>query len=371
MMPPADPCPDAPLVVPLGERAYPIAFAGPGLDLGAFVADLAGPGRVRTLIVADPNVRPIARDVGAALRAVGIGVSPIEVPAGEASKSAQQAARLWDALVEVGADRRSLVVAVGGGVVGDLAGFAAATYARGVRLFMVPTTLLAQVDSSVGGKVGINHPRAKNIIGAFHQPIGVWIDPAHLRTLPEREYRSGLAEVVKYGVILDPDFLAWLEDAAADINARDEPTLARLIRRCCELKAGVVAADEREESGLRAILNFGHTIGHAIESALGYERGMLHGEAVAIGMVREARLATRLGWAGAEIEARIAELLRRFGLPTAMPELPETDLLAAMSRDKKNLGGAIGFVLPRAIGRIESTREAPPADIRVVLEPGD
>ena len=198
--------------------------------------------------------------------------------------------------MKIKADRHTLIVGLGGGVIGDLAGFVAATFARGLPLIMVPTTLLAQVDSSVGGKVGINHPDAKNIIGAFHQPAGVWIDTNSLSTLPTRELRCGLAEVVKYGVILDAEFFATLEQIAEDILRREHGALERIILRSCQMKAEVVAQDEREETGLRAMLNFGHTIGHAIEATAGYDGPYKHGEAVAVGMVAECRLAERLGW---------------------------------------------------------------------------
>ncbi len=361
------------LVVRVGSTAYPIVMAGEGEDVGVFAREvLGGGGRHRALMVSDTNLRRIARGVRERLEAAGFDCLDGEVPAGEASKSLEQAWRLWDLLVEARADRRTLVVGVGGGVVGDLAGFVAATYARGVPLLMVPTSLLAQVDSSVGGKVAINHPGAKNIIGAFHQPVGVWIDARYLTSLPDREYRSGLAEVVKYGVILDPDFLAWQEREAGAILGREEAIIARLVRRCCELKAEVVAADEREETGLRAILNFGHTIGHAVESVLGYKYGMLHGEAVSIGMVRECRLAERLGWIEPELTGRITSLLGRLGLPTALPELPERALLDAMGRDKKNVGGSIRFVLPKGgAGRMESSGEVSIDMVRSVLVPGE
>jgi 3-dehydroquinate synthase len=359
------------LIVELETRRYPIGFASEENTLSPFLLEVLPGGPRSALVVRDMNVRSIASEVRAELTAAGHRPIDVEVPAGEASKSVEEAIRLWDELVAASADRRTAVVAVGGGVVGDLAGFVAATYARGVPLLMVPTTLLAMVDSSVGGKVGINRPKVKNIVGAFHQPCGVWIDAAYLRGLPDREFRSGLAEVVKYGVILDAQFLAWLEANAEGVLSRDREHLGRVIRRCCELKAGVVAADEREETGLRAVLNFGHTIGHAIEAVAGYERGMLHGEAVSIGMVRECRLAERLGWIDAGFAARLERLLRRFGLPTAMPELPADALRAAMGRDKKNVGGSVRFVLPRAAGRMEATGDVPADLVAAALAPGD
>jgi len=253
-------------------------------------------------------------------------------------------------------------------VIGDLAGFLAATYARGLPLLMVPTTLLAQVDSSVGGKVGINHPEVKNVIGAFHQPVGVWIDTESLRTLPTRELRCGLAEVVKYGVILDSELFATLERIADDLVSRDDRALQDVVAESCRKKASVVAQDERDESGLRAILNFGHTIGHAIESVAGYGGLYQHGEAVAVGMVAESRLAERLGWIGADVTERVVRLLERLGLPTSAPGLDPDRLLDAIARDKKNRRGKVRFVLPRSIGIVELTDEATLEDIRSVLD---
>ncbi len=223
---------------------------------------------------------------------------------------------LYDQLAHMDADRATLVVAVGGGVVGDLAGFVAATYARGLPLLMVPTTLLAMVDSSVGGKVGINHPQGKNLIGAFHQPVGVWIDIAALATLPDRAFRSGLAEIVKYGVSLDAALFSYLEEHADAIIRREPATIRHIVVRSCELKAAIVEQDEREESGLRAILNYGHTFAHAFESASGYS-GWLHGEAVAAGMACAARLAENRGLIPPELTQRQRDLLIRFGLPIA------------------------------------------------------
>ncbi len=220
------------------------------------------------------------------------------------------------------------------------------------------------MDSSVGGKVGVNHPRAKNIIGAFHQPAGVWIDTATLNTLPARELRCGLAEVVKYGVILDADFFDELETRAQALLDRRGEALRTIVAHCCRLKADVVAQDEREETGLRAVLNFGHTVGHAIEAVAGYAGAFQHGEAVAAGMVAECRLAERLGWIGPEVTERLIRLLERFGLPTAISGLDPDRLLEAMSRDKKNQRGQIRFVLPRAIGQVELTDAASPTTFR-------
>jgi 3-dehydroquinate synthase len=266
------------------------------------------------------------------------------------------------------ADRRTLVVAVGGGVVGDLAGFVAATYARGIFLLMVPTTLLAMVDSSVGGKVGVNHPRAKNMIGAFHQPVGVFIDVATLRTLPEREYRSGLAEVVKYGVILDADFFAFLEKACGDILARRPEVIERMVLRSCQLKAQIVEQDEREETDIRAKLNYGHTFAHAFETAGGYAH-WLHGEAVAAGMFSASRLAQARGLIDHDVTERQMRLLRTFSLPLA-PEKnwPVDDLLATMRKDKKALAGRMRFILPTRLGEVALFDDVPENVVRSVLE---
>jgi len=367
---------DADLVrVDLGPRSYPIRVGGADpAGFGPFARaalDASWPGRGcrQALIVTDENLAPWAPRLVGALQRVGIVAEVAVIPPGEVSKRLDRAAALYDPLIGMKADRHACVVALGGGVVGDLAGFVAATYARGLPLLMVPTSLLAQVDSSVGGKVGVNHPRAKNIIGAFHQPAGVWIDTESLATLPPRELRCGLAEVVKYGVILDGDFFTFLEDSAAAILALEPAAIRRVIVRSCELKADVVARDEREETGLRAVLNFGHTIGHAIEAVAGYAGAFQHGEAVAAGMVAECRLAERLGWIGPDATARLVALLERFGLPVAAPGLDPDALIDAMGRDKKNRGGRIRFVLPRAIGRVELTDEADEGDIRSVAGP--
>lgn len=361
--------------VALGPRSYEVRVVSgrPG-EFGAFAraaleASWSGRSCRSALIVTDEHLADLGlvdpyRD---ALAAVGIAPVVAVVPPGEASKSIAGAAGLYDELVTMRADRHTAVVAVGGGVVGDLAGFAAATYARGIPLLMVPTTLLAQVDSSVGGKVGVNHPGAKNVIGAFHQPSGVWVDTETLRTLPDRELRCGLAEVVKYGVILDSEFFDELEVQVEAILARDPKALRSIVARSCRLKAMVVERDEREETGLRAVLNFGHTIGHAVEAVAGYDGPYQHGEAVALGMVAEARLAGRLGWIGLEVVERIERLLVRLGLPTAAPGLDADRLIDAMTRDKKNRGGRIRFVLPRAIGRVELTDGPDDAEVRAVL----
>jgi 3-dehydroquinate synthase len=274
---------------------------------------------------------------------------------------------LYDRLVEEQADRRTLVVAVGGGVIGDLVGFVAATYNRGLPLLMVPTTLLAMVDSSVGGKVGVNHPRGKNLIGAFHQPVGVWVDTAVLDTLPDREYRSGLAEVVKYGVIQDADLFAWLEGHVDAVLRREPEAVRHVVARSCRLKADVVERDEREETGLRAVLNYGHTFAHAFETVGGYG-AWLHGEAVAAGMVCASLLAERRGLIGRETTERQRRLLQAFGLPTAPRRWATEELLAVMRTDKKAVGGRLRFVLPRRLGEVALFDDVPEDDVRQVLE---
>jgi 3-dehydroquinate synthase len=366
---------DEEILVPvnLGPRSYQVrVVSGRREGFGPFVRaalDATWGGRTcrRGLLVTDEHVAPIGDAYLAALEAGGIRTSLSVVPPGEGSKSLHRAADLFDELVQLRADRHTLVVALGGGVVGDLAGFVAATYARGLPLLMVPTTLLAQVDSSVGGKVGVNLPRCKNIIGAFHQPIGVWIDTDSLDSLPPREIRCGLAEVVKHGVILDAAFFRDLEEHAEAILSRQPDAIRRIVAHSCRLKAGVVTLDEREETGLRAVLNFGHTIGHAIEAVAGYGGDFQHGEAVAVGMVAEARLAERIGWLAAGVAPRLVALLERFGLPTSAPGLDPDALLEAMSRDKKNQKGKTRFVLPRGIGRVELTDAPSEADVKAVL----
>lgn len=359
--------------VELGPRSYDVRVVSEHADgFGPFAraaleATWGGRSCRRALVVTDTNVAPLVPPYAAAFGALGIATTVAEIPPGEASKSLDRAVDLYDDLVKIRADRHTAIVALGGGVVGDLAGFVAATYARGLPLLMIPTTLLAQVDSSVGGKVGVNHPRAKNIIGAFHQPVGVWIDTETLRGLPDREYRCGLAEVVKYGMILDAEFFGFLEAAADAILAREPEPLRHVVARSCQLKADVVSKDEREETGLRAVLNFGHTIGHAVECVSGYNGRCLHGEAVAVGMVAESRLAERLGWIDAGTTARLQALLERFGLPVSPTGCEPDALLDAMTRDKKNQKGKIRFVLPRQIGRVELTDAPAEADIRGVV----
>jgi len=337
--------------VDLGSRSYDIEI-GSGLlsSLGVFVASRNTVHHA--VIIADANVASFASRVEQSLLAVSARTTLLSVPPGEESKSIAVAERLWNELLEAQTDRKSLVIAVGGGVIGDLAGFVAATFARGLPFFQVPTTLLAHVDSSVGGKVAVNLPAAKNMVGVFWQPSGVLIDVDTLRTLPEREYRAGLAEVVKYGVILDEHFFGTLERHWEALLNRDPATLVDVIAHCCRLKAQVVSQDERETTGLRAVLNYGHTFGHAVESVAGYGE-FLHGEAVAIGMTCAARLARILGRIDEATVHRQQQLLERLALPTALPAFKHQELIAAMRHDKKVEFGKLRFVLPSRIGHVE------------------
>ncbi len=367
--------PDKRLTVELGLRSYDIEVVTRGAGaFGPYVRralarSWTGSSCRSALIVTDRNLAELSipAPFQAAIETVGIAVETAVVPPGESAKSLAQAERLYDALATRGADRHTLIIALGGGVVGDLAGFVAATFTRGLPLIMVPTTLLAQVDSSLGGKVGVNHPRAKNLIGAFYQPVGVWIDTQMLETLPDRDFRCGLAEVVKYGVISSDSFFSFLEQNANAILARESNAIEQIILQSCRIKSVVVARDEREEGEDRAMLNFGHTIAHAIEAVAGYDGPFRHGEAVAIGMVAESRLAQRLGWITDLVVDRQARLLERFGLPIKAPGLDLVKLKHAMSRDKKNRLGKIRFVLPRGIGKVELTDLAGEDDVQAVL----
>ncbi len=352
--------------VALGERSYDIEIGTGNLpETGAFAT--ARRKLSHAVVVTDENVEmPHAKEVVASLSGAGARVDLLIVEAGESSKSVEVVASLWEKLLDLGADRKSVVFAVGGGVIGDLAGFAAAGFARGIPLMQVPTTLLAQVDSSVGGKVGVNLPGAKNMVGAFWQPAGVLIDTAVLATLPEREYRAGLAEVVKYGVILDADFFAWLEGHVAEIAERQDASLRQIVARCCQLKADVVSQDEREETGLRAVLNYGHTFCHAFETLTGYEQ-LLHGEAVSIGMMCAARLAERLGRIDGSLAKRQHALLTALGLPVEAPPLKPEDVIAVMARDKKTSHGRLRFVLPTRLGHVELVGEVPTDQVRGAL----
>lgn len=369
-------CPQPTTVhVSLGDRSYEIVILHGALTQiadrirhwGARYGGWPARGR-KAVIVTDDNVLPHAEAVQHSLASDDWTTELIAIEPGEQSKRMEVVAAMYDRLVGLQADRRTLVVAVGGGVVGDAAGFLAATYARGLPFVQAPTTLLADVDSSVGGKVGVNHPRAKNLIGAFHQPIGVFIDTDVLLTLPDREYRSGLAEVVKYGVILDAAFFEYLEAHVRELNDRDPAVLIPTIARCCRLKADVVEQDEFERTGLRAVLNYGHTFAHAYEALSGYGE-LLHGEAVAIGMVDASRLAERRGLITHGMGDRQAALLQALGLPTTRPEgaWSADEILERMRLDKKTLGGRLRFILPTSLGHVSLFDDVPEADVRAVL----
>ncbi|HVC11795.1 MAG TPA: 3-dehydroquinate synthase [Burkholderiales bacterium] len=334
--------------VALGERSYPIHIGAGLIGQASLYAPHLRAGKVA--VVTNEVVAPLYLGaVRGALAAAGARSMEIVVPDGEAAKSWETLDRVFDALLAARCGRDSVLVALGGGVVGDLAGFAAAVYQRGVPFIQVPTTLLALVDSSVGGKTAINHARGKNMIGAFHQPLAVIADVATLESLPERELRAGLAEVIKHGFVLDARFVDWLEANMEALLARERAALAHAVRRSCELKADVVAADERE-AGLRALLNFGHTFAHAIETGLGYGT-WLHGEAVAAGMVMAADLSARAGLLAGGDAQRVSALIARAGLPVRGPQLSPERYLELMAIDKKAARGRTRFVLLEAIGR--------------------
>ena len=333
------------LHIDLGERSYPI-LVGPGLLDDAAVLDQTVAAR-DVFVVTNTTVAPLY--LARLQRALGgRRVASAVLPDGEQHKTLATLALVFDGLVEHRMNRDACVVALGGGVVGDMAGFAAACYQRGVDYVQLPTTLLAQVDSSVGGKTGVNHPGGKNLIGAFHQPRAVVADTDTLATLPPRELRAGLAEVIKYGLVADAGFLDWIEVNLEALLRLDGTALAQAIRRSCEIKAGVVAEDEREH-GRRALLNLGHTFGHAIETAAGYGE-WLHGEAVGTGMLMAADLSRRLGWLDATDVERVRALLRRAGLPAVAPRIGAARALALMGMDKKVLAGRIRLVLMRRLG---------------------
>jgi 3-dehydroquinate synthase len=349
--------------IALGDRSYEILI-GAGLLSGA-AAWQGLPRAADAVIVTNPTVATLyAGALRAALAPHYRRILVIELPDGEAHKDWSSLDLIFDRLLADGCDRKTVLFALGGGVVGDVTGFAAACYMRGVPFVQVPTTLLAQVDSSVGGKTAINHPRGKNMIGAFYQPQRVVCDLDTLRTLPPRELRAGLAEVIKYGPIADAAFLDWVEAHLSDLLRGDATALAHAVRRSCEIKAAVVGRDERE-SGLRAMLNFGHTFGHAIEAGLGYGQ-WLHGEAVACGMVMASDLSARLGLVPGSFTARLRSLLAAADLPVTAPDLGADRWLALMRGDKKAEAGELRFVLIESIGRAV-VRGAPDALVRETL----
>ncbi len=350
--------------VELGERAYDIRIGARLDQFGAALEELNA-GR-RIAVITDTHVGPLH---GSALinsiQVSGRQCFQVEMPAGEMHKNSQTVSTLYDRLFECELDRSSWIVALGGGVVGDVAGFVAATYMRGIPFIQVPTTIVAQVDASIGGKTGYDHPRGKNLIGAFHQPRLVYIDPSLLRTLDRREYIAGLAEVVKHGVIADEELFTYLERHSRDILSMETNALTYAIARSCEYKAYVVAKDERE-SGLRAKLNYGHTVGHALEAITGYT-ALLHGEAVAAGMAVEAQVAVEMGLCQEEVTKRQADLLNELSLPVCPPRVNVRETVERMRLDKKTRDGQINPVLPTRIGNADQIRNVSPELIEKVL----
>lgn len=342
--------PQKTIQVELGARSYTIVMRRNLLrDLGEELTRLGCVGKVG--VVTDRNLaKHYLKPVSRVLKAAGYTVVPIVLPPGERTKTLRSIGTVMDALVNARFERSSTLLALGGGVIGDLTGFAAAIYQRGIPFVQVPTSLVAQVDSSVGGKTGVDHPKGKNLIGAFNQPRAVLIDPAMLGTLPSREWIAGLAEVIKYGVIADEAFFDYLERNIGLILKLDEESVVRIVERSCQIKAQVVSEDERE-SDRRRILNFGHTIGHALESLGGY-RGLIHGEAVAIGMVYEADLARHLGLCGEEVVSRLRALVEAAGLSTGLPPVTFRALWNAMQQDKKVSAGTVYCVVPERIGSV-------------------
>ena len=348
--------------VALGARSYDILI-GCGLD-DAFIAFVRQARySPRGMIVTDTNIGPrYALHVAKLVERAGVAVDVITVPAGETSKSLVQADHIFTRAIELGLDRRSPIFALGGGVVGDLTGFAAATYMRGVPFIQIPTSLLAQVDSSVGGKVAVNHALGKNLIGAFYQPDAVFIDLDFLKTLPRREIAAGLGEIIKYGIIYDAAFFAWLEQHHREVIALAPDAAAHMIARSCAIKADVVRQDEREE-GLRRILNFGHTIGHAVERETAYVR-YRHGEAVAIGMAGAAAISERMGLLADEERQRMETLMRDMGLPLCAEGVMADAIYKDLFHDKKAVGGRIHWVLAERIGAVIVRDDVPENIVR-------
>jgi 3-dehydroquinate synthase len=353
------------ITVRLGSRSYSIVVGAGVLAAVGEQLRALGVGS-RAALVSDAAVMRLhGEPVAESLRAAGFTLGRIVVPEGERAKSIEVAQRCWDQLLAAGLDRTSTVLALGGGAVGDLAGFVAATYMRGLNFVQLPTTILAQVDASIGGKTAIDHPRAKNLVGAFHQPRLVLVDPGVVVTLPDREFRSGLAEVAKHGIVADAAYFAEVERSVGALRARDLPTLERIIGGSCRIKASVVERDE-QEAELRAMLNYGHTVGHALEAVTDYG-GFAHGEAVSIGIAAAARLAHRLGLASLDTALRQERLLEALGLPVRLPDIDHAALLAAIARDKKARDGRVPFVLAPRIGEFRLVFDVPRDTLQAVL----
>ncbi|HEY3065218.1 MAG TPA: 3-dehydroquinate synthase [Methylomirabilota bacterium] len=353
------------VTVDLGSSSYRIVVEAGALGtVGSRLREL-GVGDL-VAVVSSPSITELhGKTVIDSLDATGFQVLSLAVPEGEAAKTLAVAEQCWNGLLDAGFDRTSTVVALGGGAVGDVAGFVAGTYMRGVNVVQVPTTLLAQVDASIGGKTAIDHPRAKNLIGVFHQPRLVLVDPAAVGTLPARDFRSGLAEIVKHGIVLDASYFAEVEAAVAPLLARDLATLERIVGGSCRLKASVVERDV-QEAALRAVLNYGHTIGHALEAATGYTR-WTHGEAVSLGIAAEARLANRLGLATPATVERQERLLSALGLPIRTQAVNVEAVLGAIRHDKKARNGRVPFVLAPTLGSFRVVFDVSPDDVRAVV----
>lgn len=351
------------LKVELGERSYPISIQANLLNQAEVLTKHLKTKKV--VVVTNDVVEPLYFPIISAVLA-GYEVSKIVLADGEQYKNLQSFEMVISELLAMSAGRDTTLIALGGGVVGDLTGFVAASFQRGMPFIQIPTTLLSQVDSSVGGKTAVNHPLGKNMIGAFYQPKAVLIDTNSLKTLPKREFSAGMAEVIKYGVIYDQEFFIWLEENLQAIKQQDQAALQYMIARCCAIKAEVVAIDERE-SGLRAILNLGHTFGHAIEAELGYGN-WLHGEAVSTGIVLASAVATKMNWLEASEFSRIEMLLQNFDLPTAAPEgMHYDEFMQHMRHDKKVQAGELFFVIPQGIGKAVVTKDVSEEVLRVIL----
>lgn len=350
----------------LGERSYNI-FIGSGLLQGAeeHLKNL-NIGKKIGIITHKKLDDLYGRELKNSLNSSGYEVNILALPEGENTKSIRYLQQVYDFCISHRLERSSTLIALGGGVIGDLTGFAASTVLRGINFIQVPTSLLAQVDSSVGGKTGINHPLGKNLIGAFYQPRLVLIDLNVLATLPDRHFKNGMAEVIKYGIIQDKSFFRYLSDHLKEIKAKDEASLKHIIETSCRIKADIVGQDERETSGIRAYLNYGHTVGHAIEAVLGYKK-LLHGEGVAIGMVAASRISRELGYVTDPEAEEIESLIKRTGLPTRIPGLPAEKLLEAMTLDKKVKGGKVVFVLTKGVGKAFLHEDVDLALVRKVL----
>jgi len=356
------------LNVDLGDRGYPIVIDSGILNQLQSFQPYLGKGRV--VIVTNDTVAALYLDAVESALSPAVDVGSIILPDGEQHKHLASVNYIYDYLLENEYDRQTVFVALGGGVIGDITGFAAATYQRGIDFIQVPTTLLAQVDSSVGGKTGVNHTLGKNMIGAFYQPRSVIIDIDVLRTLPVRELKAGLAEVIKYGLIGDREFFDWLGDHSEEILALDTECIAETVKRCCEAKAAIVAEDEKE-SGVRALLNLGHTFGHAIETASGYGT-LLHGETVAMGMVMAADLSRRLGMLDADQAGAVRQMLEsKFAMPVIPPQIPQSQFLDLMASDKKAESGRIRFILLNAIGKAVITADVGPDALSETLCAGE